>query len=109
MYFISSRDLYDPFLKPRGADIFLYKLWRPMGLFNLKSSQVSKLAFSASFEYLCYGSAAIIFFNSFKEGFVFRHQNLTAKDASKDCPRTERVGDLQWLYPDLELKRLINQ
>ena len=28
-------------INPYNAEIFLYKLWRPKGFFNLKSSQMS--------------------------------------------------------------------
>ena len=49
----SERGLYN-------AEIFFYKSWRPKGLLNLKSSYMSQLLLSASFENLCYGSTAII-------------------------------------------------
>ena len=49
---------------------------------------MSQLALSCSFEYLCYGSKAILnIFNSFSAGTVFKRQNLT----SNDGPRTERA------------------
>ena len=41
---------------PCNAEIFVYKPWTPRFFFNLKSS---KLALSASFEYLCYGSEVL--------------------------------------------------
>ena len=47
-------------INPYNAEIFLYKAWRPNSLFNSKSSWMSELALSDSFEYLCYGSMAII-------------------------------------------------
>ena len=40
--------------------------------------QMSYSALSASFEYLCYGSTAIIFFYSISAGVDFRRQNLTS-------------------------------
>ena len=36
-----------------------HKPWRPKGLFQFKIIIMSKLDLSASFEYLCYGSAVI--------------------------------------------------
>ena len=68
-------------------------------MFNLKSSQMSYLALSTSFEYLCYGSTAIIntinlfqcwdrFYKS--ESDIYRRQILTHKDGS----RTERVSQI---------------
>ena len=41
----------------------------------------TQLAFSVSFEYLCYGSTAIIIsYYSFSAAIYFRRQNLTSKD-----------------------------
>ena len=48
---------------------------------------MSYLAFTDPFEYLCYGSTTIIFFNPFSAGTVFRRKIRT----SKDGPHTERV------------------
>ena len=47
-------------VEPYNPEICLYKPWRPKGFFNLKSTSMSYLALSDSFEYLCYGSAALI-------------------------------------------------
>ena len=47
-------------VNPYNAELFLFKPWRLMGFFNLKSSQMPWLALSGSFEYLCYGSTTII-------------------------------------------------
>ena len=65
--------------------------------FNLKSSYMYYSALSASFEYLCYGSMAIIMhlFISVSTGTVFRRQNLT----SKDGPRTESVNSVYIAAP----------
>ena len=41
---------------------------------------MSWLALSASFEYLCYGSTAIIILYTFSAGIVFRGPNLTSTD-----------------------------
>ena len=46
---------------------------------NLKSSQMSSLVLSDSFEYLCDGSTAIIIFYSYSAGIDFRRQILTTK------------------------------
>ena len=60
-----------------------YKPWRPKGYFNLSNI----LALPDSFEYLCYGSMAIINFISavFSLTDDFRYQN------SKVYRRSERV------------------
>ena len=55
--------------------------------FYFKSSSMSYSVLSASFEYLCYGSTAIVnVYNAFSEGIVFRLQNLTSMSDSKDSP-----------------------
>ena len=79
---------------PYNAEIFLYKPWRPTIFFNLKSSKMSSLALSDSFEYLCYGSTAIINLlilsvlgPHLSESDVCRRQILTYNY----IPRTERV------------------
>ena len=50
---------------------------------------MSSSALSASFDYLCYGSAATIFSNSFSAGIDLMRQNLT----SNDGPRAEKVQE----------------
>ena len=48
---------------------------------------MSSSALCASFEYLYYGSTAIInIFNSFSAGTYFRRQNLTYKDGLRRWP-----------------------
>ena len=47
-------------INPYNAKIFVFIKMATKGLFNLKSSQMSWLGLSASFENLCYGSTAII-------------------------------------------------
>ena len=44
---------------------------------------MSWLARSASFEYLCYGSTAIVNILFFSAAIVFRRQILTSKDDSR--------------------------
>ena len=47
---------------PYNAEIFFSRNQETKRIFfNLKSSQIFRLALSALFEYLCYGSMAIIF------------------------------------------------
>ena len=67
---------------PRGLSYTKY-------VFNLKSSYIFSLALSASFEYLCYGSTAIIIFLilSVRGTDVIRRQILTSKGGR----RAERV------------------
>ena len=43
-----------------SAKVLEYKAWRPKGVYNLKSSEMCYLALSYLFEYLYYGSTAII-------------------------------------------------
>ena len=51
-----------------------------MFFLNLKSSLMSYSAPSDSFEYLCYGSTAIINGNSYSVGIDFSRQSLTSTD-----------------------------
>ena len=51
---------------------------------------MSRLAFSASFEYLIYGCKAVIIFHFFSVGIDFWRQNLTIL-TSKDNALAERV------------------
>ena len=44
-------------LNPYNAEIFLHKPWKLKGFYQ---AEISQSALSASFEYLCYGSMAII-------------------------------------------------
>ena len=87
-----------------NAEIFLYKPREQRNhiFFNLKSSSMSLLAFSASFEYLCYGSTAnlnmLLLQMSESDVYtsdadIYCHQILT----SKVNPCTERVTALQSL------------
>ena len=61
------------------------------GFFNLKSSLMSELALSDSFEYLCYGYTTIIsIFTLTAESDVYGRQILT----TKVDPRAVRVQGL---------------
>ena len=84
---------------PKSAEIFLDKPWRRKGFLNLKSSQMSQLALSASFEYLCYGSTPIVnILIFFSAGIDVRRQNLTSKDVW--FWRIETLPALEGLIPD---------
>ena len=79
----------------------MYKSWRLKAFFNLKPSQMFWLGISDSFEYLCYGSTAIINVLLFQCGINFRRQHLTSiyrcqnlmSMQMKVDPRNERVKD----------------
>ena len=49
--------------------------------FNFKPSEMTLLALSGSFEYMCYGSAAILNVYSFNAWIDFRRQNLTSTNS----------------------------
>ena len=48
--------------------------------FNLKTSEMSYLVISASFEYLCYESTAIIYLNILSAGIDVRFSPRTERD-----------------------------
>ena len=56
-----------------------YNAMEAKGFSDFKSSQMSWLVLSASFEYLCYGSTAIIHL-LILSGTIFKHQNLISTD-----------------------------
>ena len=82
-----------------NTEFILYKSWKPKGLFQFKMIiNVLDIAPFNSFEYLCYGSTAIITsFTLYSVGIDFSHQILTSIDDRfwrLVDPRTVRVNPL---------------
>ena len=81
-----------------NAEICLYKAWKRKGFFQIEIIRNVLLALSVSFEYICYGSTAIInillfqcgdhFYRPTSESGVYRRLILTYKDG----PCAERVN-----------------
>ena len=66
-------------INSHNTELFFVETMENKALKKKLTLKMSQLALSCSFEYLCYGSTAILnILNSFSAGTVFKRQNLTS-------------------------------